>query len=337
VTSVAQFRKLLLRWYRASRRDLSWRATRDPYRIWLSEIMLQQTRVETVLPYYDAFLRRFPDAAALASAAESEVLAMWSGLGYYSRARNMQRAARTLAEAGAFPKDHASIRQLPGIGDYTAAAIASIAFDLPFAAVDGNVLRVLARIYDDAGDIGSPVIRRGFQQLAQTTLDPRHPGDFNQAMMELGATLCLPRNPRCLLCPVESQCGAYAAGRAAELPVKLKRHEPKSASLAVAVVSRAELVLLRQRPADAVRMAGFWELPEVGGLPTLANLRRHGSFRHTIVHTTFEVSVFTGDLKRAPKAHVWTNTADPTIPLTTISRKALTIVNIRQSTIPPRG
>jgi A/G-specific adenine glycosylase len=328
VTSVSQFRKLLLRWYRASRRDLPWRNTRDPYKIWLSEIMLQQTRVETVLPYYHAFLRRFPDAAALASAPESEVLAMWAGLGYYSRARNMQRAAQKIAEAGAFPADHPCIRRLPGIGDYTAAAVASIAFDLPYAAVDGNVLRVLARVHNDDGDIGSPVIRRRFQILAQEALDPRHPGDFNQAVMELGATLCLPRNPRCLLCPVQSQCAAHAGGRAGELPIKIKRHQPRQDALSVAVVSHGDRVLLRQRPADAARMAGFWELPELTDLPSLSHLRPHGSFRHTIVHTTFEVNVFTGGLKRAPKGTAWLHAADPSIPLTTITRKALALAGV---------
>lgn len=289
--------------------------------------MLQQTRVETVLPFYDAFLRRFPDVGALGSAPEAEVLAMWSGLGYYSRARNMRRAAQQIADAGMFPEDHAQLRALPGVGDYTAAAVASMAFDLPFAAVDGNVLRVLARVLNDDGDIGSPAIRRRFQQRAQEVIDPRYPGDFNQAMMELGATVCLPRNPRCAACPVETQCGAYAAGRAGELPIKLKRHAAKSESLSVAVVARDGLVLLRQRPVDARRMAGFWELPEMADVPGLMEVRRHGSFRHTIVHTVFEVEVWSGSVKGTPKGAAWMNAADHSIPLTTISRKALGYVS----------
>lgn len=331
--SLVEFRERLLRWYRSSRRDLPWRTTRDPYRIWLSEIMLQQTRVEAVLPYYNAFLRKYPDAKALASAPENEVLALWSGLGYYSRARNLHRAARSMAEAGAFPTTYAGIRALPGVGDYTAAAIASIAFDLPHAAVDGNVLRVLARVYDDAGDIGSPVIRRRYQVLAQETMgqnnvDARHAGDFNQAMMELGATICLPRAPRCPDCPVRAQCAAHASGRAAELPIKLRRHDPKRAKISVVVAARSNRVLLRQRAQDAARMAGFWELPELAESLKLNDVRPLGSFRHTIVHTTYEVEVFTADLGRAPRGFVWANPADRAIPLTTISRKALTLAGI---------
>ncbi len=323
MTSRVKFRRLLLRWYVQSRRELPWRATRDPYRIWLSEIMLQQTRVETVLPYYAAFLKRFPGAEALAAAPEAEVLALWSGLGYYSRARNMQRTARHIAEAGAFPDTHEKLRALPGIGDYTAAAVASIAFDLPFAAVDGNVLRVLSRVFNDDRDIGAPETRRRFQQLAQQTLDPRHPGEFNQAMMELGATCCIPRNPRCLLCPVSGECAALAAGRTGELPVKLKRHSSKSETLSVAVVFRGDQVLLRRRPPNAARMAGFWELPETGDLPGLTGVRHHGGFRHTIVHTVFDVEVKSGVLKRIPEGFHWMDTAHHEVPLTTISRKAL--------------
>jgi A/G-specific adenine glycosylase len=287
--------------------------------------MLQQTRVETVLPYYDAFLKRFPDAAALALAPEAEVLALWSGLGYYSRARNMQRAARQIAEAGTFPLDHEALRALPGVGDYTAAAVASIAFDLPFAAVDGNVLRVLARVSNDDGDIGAPLVRRRFQQKAQEILDPRHPGEFNQAMMELGATLCLPRNPRCLICPVRLQCSAYAAGRTSQVPVKLKRHKELRESLSVAVVFRDSRVLMRQRSQDAARMAGFWELPATGDLRGLDNVRYCGTFRHTIVHTVFEVEVCTGTLKRAPKGASWIDAEHHAMPVTTISRKALEV------------
>ena len=180
-----------------SRRDLPWRATRDPYRIWLSEIMLQQTRVEAVLPYYEAFLKRFPDVAALATAPEAEVLALWSGLGYYSRARNMQRAAKQIAAAGYVPADYEELRALPGIGDYTAAAVASIAFDLPLPRWTA-MCSVFWRASSTTTAISaSPFTRRRFQELAQETLDRRHPGEFNQAMMELGATVCLPRNPRC--------------------------------------------------------------------------------------------------------------------------------------------
>jgi A/G-specific adenine glycosylase len=287
--------------------------------------MLQQTRVETVLPYYDAFLQRFPDVDSLARADESEVLAMWSGLGYYSRARNMLRAAGQIAGAGEFPSSYEALRELAGIGDYTAAAIASIAFDLPCAAVDGNVLRVLARVYNDHGDIGSPAVRRRFQDLAQETLDRRHAGEFNQAMMELGATVCLPRNPRCGGCPVRPECRAHAAGRTAELPIKLKRIESKSEMISVAVVWRGENVLLRQRPAGASRMANFWELPLTADLERLREKKHCGSFRHTIVNTIFDVEVCTGSLEHAPVNHHWLDARSRELPVTTVTRKALTM------------
>jgi len=327
MAGASSFARLLLRWYTHSHRDLPWRNSRDPYHIWLSEIMLQQTRVETVLPYYAAFLQRFPDIGALAAAPEAEVLAMWSGLGYYSRARNMLRAARLMA-AG-FPRDYQSVREMPGVGEYTAAAIASIAFNLPHAAVDGNVLRVIARVFNDDGDIGSPITRRRFQVRADQILDRRHPGEFNQAMMELGATVCLPRNPRCLLCPVNTLCEGRAAGRAAELPIKLKRHESRSEVVTAAVVRRDSQVLMRQRPVGSSRMATFWELPSPEDLPAMQETRLHGSFRHTIVNTVFEVQVYTGVLRRPPAGMKWIDPADPGVPITTITRKALKLISRR--------
>src|SRR5690349_5158936 len=193
---------LLGAWYARGHRDLPWRSTGDPYRIWVSEIMLQQTRAQAVIPYYERFLTRFPSVPALAAAKEDEVLALWSGLGYYSRARNLLRAARQIAAAGSFPSDYDAIRALPGIGDYTAAAVASIAFGRPHAVLDGNVLRVVARMENDAADIRSSRTRERFREIAQSWLDPRDPGHFNQALMELGATVCLPRNPLCLVCPL---------------------------------------------------------------------------------------------------------------------------------------
>jgi len=186
---VGSIRTKLTRWYARTKRDLPWRRTRDPYAIWISEIMLQQTRVAAVIPYYERFLRRFPDAAALAEASEQELLAMWSGLGYYSRARNLQKAARQMVERGTFPNDYASLRELAGVGDYTAAAIASIAFGLPHAVVDGNVRRVIARVINDGH--ANP------QELADRLLDQRDPARWNQAVMERGATSCLPREPLC--------------------------------------------------------------------------------------------------------------------------------------------
>ena len=200
--SVANFRRSLLKWYDEHRRDLPWRQTRDPYRIWLSEIMLQQTRVAAVLEHYRIFLERFPDVYALFAASEDSVLAAWSGLGYYRRARMLHQCAKEIVErhGGSFPQSSEVLRQLPGIGRYTAAAIASIAFSEPVAVVDGNVERVLRRLS------GTELTKEQDWQQAQAMLAPSRPGDFNQAMMELGATVCVPREPRCLLCPVRKCC-----------------------------------------------------------------------------------------------------------------------------------
>src|ERR1019366_7928196 len=217
---------LLLAWYARGHRDLPWRHARDPYPIWVSEIMLQQTRAQAVIPYYRRFLERFPTVRTLAAASEDDVLALWSGLGYYSRARNLRRAAQQIAAAGGFPREYAAIRALPGIGDYTAAAVGSIAFDLPVAVVDGNVLRVVARVTNDAGDISAGRTRARFREIAQQWLDPGEPGQFNEALMELGATVCLPRNPLCLVCPLAACCRARQEGTVAQLPVKLRKTAP---------------------------------------------------------------------------------------------------------------
>src|SRR6202049_1584982 len=195
ISRVSAMRSRLLLWYQKSKRDLPWRRTRDPYRIWVSEIMLQQTRVAAVIPYYEQFLARFPDVAALASAPEQELLAAWAGLGYYSRARNLQRAAKKILELGTFPGDYLSLRDLAGVGEYTAAAIASMAFGLPHAALDGNVIRVLSRLTAEQGNIGSGAVRKRLREAADALLDPKRPGEFNQALMELGAMVCLANKP----------------------------------------------------------------------------------------------------------------------------------------------
>jgi A/G-specific adenine glycosylase len=251
--------------------------------------MLQQTRVSTVLPYYTSFLAKFPDIGALADASETELLQAWSGLGYYSRARNMQRAARDAA--GRFPCTFHQIRALPGVGEYTAAAIASIAFGLPHASVDGNVLRVTARLANDCGDISAVTVRCRLTAFAQELLDPQRPGDFNQAMMELGATLCLPGQPKCLTCPVSGMCRSRAAGTQAELPVKAAPSALVRVHRRMLVVLRGEAVLLWQRPSDASRLAGFWELPEPEHFDVPPPARSVGRFRHSITNHAYSVEV----------------------------------------------
>ncbi|MSV30143.1 MAG: A/G-specific adenine glycosylase [Bryobacterales bacterium] len=318
-----RFATVLKRWYTNNFRDLPWRRTRDPYAIWVSEIMLQQTRVETVIPYYERFLARFPDVAALARASEADVLSAWSGLGYYSRARNLQRAACQIAKAGSFPRDFESILALPGIGAYTAAAVASIAFGEPRAAVDGNVLRVLSRIGNDSSDIGSQASKAAFQSQADALLDRKDPATFNQAMMELGATVCLPRAPRCLLCPVSAFCEARKEGTENQLPIKLRRAAMDEVEMTVAIVENAGRILMWKRESRGM-MAGFWELPEAGLLPTLKRLRAAGAFMHTIMNRRYRVQVIAGRLAKAPARFQWiAMEALPTMPVSTIARKAL--------------
>ena len=329
-TAAKEISRLLLAWYARGHRELPWRNTRDPYRVWVSEIMLQQTRAQAVIPYYGRFLERFPTVGALAAAAEDDVLALWSGLGYYSRARNLRRAAERIAAAGGFPREYAAIRELPGIGDYTAAAVGSIAFDLPYAVLDGNVLRVVARVANDASDISSGRTRERFREIAQQWLDPRQPGHFNQALMELGATVCLPRNPLCLVCPLAAGCRARQEGTAAQLPVKLRKTEPVHLGGTLLVVRHGGRILLRQRDAAASRMAGFWDLPAPEDLPGAKIGPRIGEIRHTITHHhyTLEVRSATAGMPDRDSFRWFSIAQLAEIPFSTTARKALHLAGI---------
>jgi A/G-specific adenine glycosylase len=257
-------RRNLLRWYDRHRRDLPWRDSRDPYRIWVSEVMLQQTRVQAVLPYYDKFLRLFPDVVALAAADEQTLLACWSGLGYYSRARNLRDAARKITReyGGEFPREYVQARQLPGVGDYTARAVLSIAYGVPLAVVDGNVARVLSRLYALQEDFRRGPGREKFVRLADALLAPRRAGDFNQAMMELGATVCLPGQPRCPTCPLRGVCLARERNAVDRFPPARRPSKPTMRRfIATVICDTAGRCLLVRRPKSAKRLAGFWELP----------------------------------------------------------------------------
>lgn len=252
----------LLAWYGDKGRDLPWRQTRDPYRIWISEVILQQTRVAQGLDYYRRFLERFPDVTALAAASEDEVLKSWQGLGYYSRARNLHAAARQLVErfGGRFPSDYAAVRALPGIGDYTAAAICSIAFEAPYAVLDGNVFRVLARLFDLDLPIDTTAGRKQFQHLAEALLNPHHPGRYNQAIMDFGALCCLPLQPRCTECPLQGRCLAFGAGSVLHRPVKQGRTrvEPRYFNY-LHLTCGGELLLHRRDEKDIWQ--GLYEFP----------------------------------------------------------------------------
>lgn len=244
----AQFRKQLLGWFRQFQRDLPWRRSKDPYRIWLSEIMLQQTRVAAAIPYYERFLLQFPDVRTLAEAPPDDVLRLWSGLGYYSRARNLQQAAQQIAakHGEVFPSKYDDALALPGIGAYTVAAILSIAFNAKHAVLDGNVARVIARIGAIRGDLREGGRWQSLQKFADGLLDEKSPGDWNQAMMELGATVCTPKSPQCLLCPVAQFCEARELGIQEELPEKRKKRASVEITLAVGVFvdSKGQTILL---------------------------------------------------------------------------------------------
>lgn len=255
-------RERLLAWYHANRRDLPWRHSRDPYAIWISESMLQQTRVETVIPYYQRFLARFPDVQALADAPLDDVLGEWAGLGYYSRARNLHAAAHRLVErhGGEVPDDPQALRALPGVGRYTAGAVASIAFDRPEPVVDGNVTRVLARLYGLRENVTRPATLRRLWELAGELARGPQPGDLNQALMELGATLCTPRAPQCPRCPLRRRCEARREGDPEALPVKARPARRRPLAAVVGWVPRRGRVLAVKRPRGGL-LGGLWDLP----------------------------------------------------------------------------
>ena len=280
----------LLVWYRGAKRDLPWRHTRDPYCILVSEIMLQQTRVEAVKAYYLRFLQQFPTAEALAAAEEGEVLKAWEGLGYYTRARNLHRAAKQIAAQG-FPRTLREIRVLPGVGDYTAGAIASIAFDLPCPAVDGNVLRILTRLLADGSNIDDAATKKLFAERLRRVY-PQASGEFCQALMELGALVCLPNGaPLCTGCPWEGICLAHATGREAQFPVRAEKRARKIEQLNVFVLEHEGKFALEQRPAQGL-LAGLWQFPlRAGGDPAalgevIAQRRAKHIFTHIEWHMT---------------------------------------------------
>jgi A/G-specific adenine glycosylase len=351
-----QFRKSLLDWFQTYQRDLPWRKDHDPYRIWVSEIMLQQTRVATVIPYYERFLARFPDVQSLAAAPQEEVLRLWSGLGYYSRARNLQHAAQQIVakHGGEFPHQREDVMALAGIGEYTAAAILSIAFGEERAVLDGNVARVISRLEAVRGDLREPLRWRRLQSTADELLARESPGDWNQAMMELGATLCTPRSPQCLLCPVAEFCKARKLGMAESLPEKRK----KRAAVAVQLVS---IILLDARNNSLVfppptlhtkstdhdhipsLVAKLWHFPTIsapnGTKIALRSVLRGNlqiklsksiqpepleNVRHTVTYRTLSVTPYLVRVKRLPRlagAKHRPIAEVPSMPISNLTRK----------------
>ncbi len=259
---MTEFSGRILKWYARHKRRLPWRDHPDPYAVWVSEIMLQQTRVETVIPYFERWMKRFPTVAELATASEQEVLKYWEGLGYYSRARNLHQAAGFVLEqyGGELPHDPSVLRKLPGIGRYTAGAIASMAFGMDVPTLDGNLRRVLARVFDVGQPADTPSGEKLLRTLAEAHLPKGRAGDFNQALMDLGATVCLPRNPTCLLCPVNAICMARARGIQNQRPVLKPKREVPHHIVTAAVLQRQGRVLLTRRPSKGL-LGGMWEFP----------------------------------------------------------------------------
>jgi A/G-specific adenine glycosylase len=343
----------LVRWFAQAGRDLPWRSAgpRDPYRVWISEAMLQQTRVATVIDYYGRFVTRFPDVHSLAKASEEEVLQLWSGLGYYRRARLLHAGARAVVErhGGSFPATRAELEALPGIGPYTAGAIASLAFDAPEPLVDGNVERVFARLFRIEAAQASAELRRRSWELARVLCPEQGAGAWNEALMELGALICTPREPRCELCPLAAVCEALHSGRAKELPLPRQRPEPFAVELEVLCARAGGRLLFCRRP-EGGRMAGLWELPTrecvPAGMPTRLypdqwdarlceqrlRCREHDGkaggepirVRHSITCHRIRATLVAGELDRIPKGEDWqwrTLAEAPSLGLTGMARK----------------
>jgi A/G-specific adenine glycosylase len=331
----------MLAWYDRHRRDMPWRRTRDPYPVWLSEVMLQQTQVATARLYYDAFLTRFPTLEVLARAGPADVLAAWAGLGYYRRARHLHEAARVVVRehGGRVPDDPVAFRSLPGVGRYTTGAVLSICFDRPMAVLDGNVARVLSRLFALPAAIRDPRGARRLWALADSLVPMRRPGDWNQAMMELGATICTPRGPKCAICPLRPMCRARRLGRIEAFPPVVGRRASETARRAVALVARGARVLMARR--EGALLAGLWEPPGIdlangsaAGPALRAALARLGArvrlvatgrvVRHTITHRTIAVEVWRGTPVGATRRRAdlrWVDPARPGVPLTALARK----------------
>lgn len=314
--AVSPFTLTILNWFERHGRELPWRMTRDPYAIWLSEVILQQTRIEQGRPYWERFIRRWPTVESLAEATEDEVLREWQGLGYYSRARHLRQAARQITEMGEFPATYEQIRQLKGVGDYTAAAIGSIAFGLPVAAVDGNVYRVLSRHFGVSTPINSTEGKKEFALLAQSLLPVSRASAFNQAMMDFGALQCTPQSPRCSDCPLQESCVALREGRVGELPVKEKKVKVKERLLAYYYI-RCQGEVAMHRRGDGDIWQGLWEpyIEEAshGSIPTEGPMLIRKGVKHVLTHRVIRADFYlwTPDAKPAlPADYIWIPEAD---------------------------
>lgn len=309
----ASFQKNLVSWYETHKRELPWRKSQDPYRVWVSEIMLQQTRVDTVIPYYERFMRVFPEMEDLAYANEEDLLKVWEGLGYYSRVRNLQTAVKEVVEnyGGVVPDNRKEIEGLKGVGPYTAGAILSIAYNKAEPAVDGNVMRVLSRVFCMEDDIAKPQTRKKHEVILYNLIDKYNPSSFNQGLMELGALVCTPTSPGCLLCPVREQCMAYDQGKQHELPVKSKKKKARSVKIdAFLLTDNQGRVLIEKRPEKGL-LAGLWQLPMLEktsdsfgmqddwfklNLENMKPVKTTFQVKHVFSHLIWEIDLYTGQV-----------------------------------------
>lgn len=312
--NIEGFQKDLIAWFQLEQRTLPWRENKDPYRIWVSEVMLQQTRVDTVIPYFHAFMEKFPTVDALADADEEEILKAWEGLGYYSRVRNLQAAVREVKEKynSIVPIEPDEFAGLKGVGPYTRGAVMSIAYNIPEPAVDGNVMRVISRILAIDEDIAKPKARKVFEEAIRIMISKTNPSDFNQALMELGALICIPSTPACLLCPVQEYCEAFRTGTQKEYPVKSKKSKPKPVRMAAAVLTDKEGNYYINKRNPTGLLANLWEFPNCEVTPGTSAKNQleeylkeeysvrasldtvEGVISHVFSHIKWEISVFTG-------------------------------------------
>lgn len=302
-----QFNENLLQWYKENKRDLPWRKTKDPYKIWVSEIMLQQTKVDTVIPYFKNFMTNFPTIYDLAAANEQEVLKMWEGLGYYSRARNLYTAAQEVVTKynGNIPEDRDLIGNLKGIGPYTRGAILSIAFNQPEPAVDGNVMRVLSRVLLIEDNINEQKVRKKFESIVKEIISTEDPSSFNQGLMEIGALICTPKKPACLLCPIQQHCRAFQNGMAETLPVKLKKKRQKEMDYYVLILrDQSGNVAIHQRPSEGL-LANMWQFPMIPKKNIIIDnliendyglqiklIEKLGTIRHVFSHLIWNLHIY---------------------------------------------
>jgi A/G-specific adenine glycosylase len=314
---VQQFQNDLIGWFTNEKRDLPWRRERDPYRIWVSEIMLQQTRVDTVIPYYEKFMEQFPSLDEFANADEEKILKAWEGLGYYSRVRNLQSACKEVQAnyGGKVPNTPKEIANLKGVGPYTAGAVLSIAYGVPEPAVDGNVMRVLSRILSIYEDIAKPSTRKIFEDAVRKLISHENPSYFNQALMELGALICTPTSPSCLLCPVREHCTAFESGIQKELPVKSKKTKVKDVQLVSSILTdKNGRILIHKRPETGL-LANLWEFPNFEILSELKRgqadfldqlksnfdvdadlIENLGSIEHVFSHLKWYIQIYSGKI-----------------------------------------